>query len=131
MATKTSTALPGMLGLGAGILLFISPLILDFTGTAALTAHVLGILAVAAKLKPLVRANAWDMWLVAGLGALAFLAPWVLGFASAAVAAWTHMALGILVGASAPWAVTFKMGGRGTTPAEGTGGKPGGSAEVS
>jgi hypothetical protein len=131
MAVKTSATLPGMLGLGAGILLFVSPLLLDFTGAAAMTAHILGILAVAAKLKPLVRPNGWDMWLVAAIGALAFLAPWVLGFASAAVAAWTHMALGLVVGASAPWAVTFKMGGRGTAPAEGTGGKPGGPAEVS
>ncbi len=101
--------LPAWLGLGAAALLLLSPFVLGFSGTAVLSAFVLGILAIAAKLKPMIRVGSRDRWLVAAAGALIVVAPWLLGFANGALATWTHVILGVVLLATAIWSVPFRL----------------------
>ena len=82
-----------------GVILLISPWLLDFSGhqlatwNAVASGAVIAILTFAA----FVRTREWEEWvdLVVGLWVIA--SPWLLGFAGVSSALWTHLIIGVLV----------------------------------
>jgi hypothetical protein len=99
----SGTGAPSMLwtrwvNLIAGILLFIAPWVLGYAGdpTAAWDSWILGaLIAVFAFIGLLSKAvGDWSQWIVAICGVLAFISPWVLGFANIDGAFWASLILG-------------------------------------
>jgi SPW repeat len=76
-----------------GVLLFISPWALGFSGDlmAARTAWVGGVVIL------LMGIAEWEEWLALIVGALVIIAPWVLGFAPIHAAMWSCVVLGAIV----------------------------------
>lgn len=114
-----------------GIWLFISPWVLNFAaasapgagnpetpGTAlanaAWNAWVLGVIIALVSISALSRPAVWQEWLNALLGIWVFIAPWVLGFAAAANAAWDHWIVGFLVFIAALAGLSALRGGAAT-----------------
>jgi hypothetical protein len=102
-APRASTGTPGMLwtrwvNLIAGILLFIAPWVLLYNGdpTAAWDSWILGaLIAIFAFIGLLSKTvGDWSQWIVGICGVLAFISPWVLGFASNGSAFWSCLILG-------------------------------------
>ncbi|UEM07454.1 SPW repeat protein (plasmid) [Skermanella rosea] len=94
-----------VLALIAGIVLFFAPLVAEFgeAGTAVWTAHIVGAVLIAVSAKMLLATADWNKWAYIVLGLATFLAPWVLGFSTVAVASWTHVIVGLAVGAVGIW----------------------------
>ncbi len=87
------------INLACGALLFISPWALGFSGDmmAARTAWVGGVVIAVMGIAALVQFAEWEDWIALIAGAAMIVAPWALGFAAMHAAAWTLVALGIIV----------------------------------
>ena len=74
-----------------GVLLFISPWVLGFSGDmmAARTAWVGGIVIAVMAIAALVQFAEWEDWVALIAGVLMIISPWVLGFAAMYDAVWT------------------------------------------
>ncbi len=84
-----------------GILLFIAPWVLGYSGTnstAFSDALVLGALIVIFALVGLFvhTAGNWTHWVVGILGILSFISPWVLGYSGLMPAFWANIVLGAI-----------------------------------
>ena len=91
----------------AGAWLFVSPWILGFTAVpvAAWTAYVLGIVVVAASLWAMTAREARNAALIGAiLGALVFVAPWVLGYTAERAARIDAWIVGAVVVVASLWA---------------------------
>ncbi len=82
-----------------GVLLFISPWALSFSGDmlAARTAWVGGIVIAVMAVAALVQFAEWEDWVALIAGVLMIIAPWVLGFAAMHYAAGAFVVLGLIV----------------------------------
>ncbi len=82
-----------------GILLFVSPWALRFTGgpMAARTAWVGGVIIFLAGLVALMQFAEWEEWVALIVGALVIISPWALGFAALHAAMWACVVLGAIV----------------------------------
>jgi uncharacterized membrane protein HdeD (DUF308 family) len=82
-----------------GVLLFVSPWALRFTGemTAARTAWVGGVVIAVMGIAALVQFAEWEDWVALIVGVLMIISPWALGFAALHSAAWPFVVLGLIV----------------------------------
>lgn len=82
-----------------GILLFVSPWALGFSGDhmAARAAWVGGVVIFLMGGAALAQFAEWEEWVALIVGALVVIAPWVLGFAAIHAAMWSCVVLGIIV----------------------------------
>ena len=82
-----------------GVLLFISPWALGFSGDlmAARAAWVGGVIIFVVGVIALVQFAEWEEWVALIVGALIVIAPWVLGFAVIHPAMWSCVVLGAIV----------------------------------
>ena len=82
-----------------GVLLFVSPWALGFSGDlmAARTAWVGGVVIFVMGAAALMQFAEWEEWVALIFGALVIIAPWVLGFAAIHPAMWACVALGVIV----------------------------------
>ena len=82
-----------------GVLLFISPWALGFSGnmTAAMTAWVGGLVIAVMGLAALIQFAEWEDWVALVAGVLMIVAPWIIGFAAVGYAAWAFVVLGLIV----------------------------------
>jgi uncharacterized membrane protein HdeD (DUF308 family) len=87
------------INLVCGVLLFISPWVLSFTGDlmAARTAWVGGVIFFLLGVAALAQFAEWEEWLALIVGVLVVIAPWVLGFAAIHAATWSCVVLGVIV----------------------------------
>lgn len=102
----SSRRLPGGVTLVASVLLLLSPPILGFAGTAAVSAYILAAIVAVIGARTLARPAAWEGWIIAAVGLLTFAMPWILGFGAVAVAVLAHKVLGAVMlaaGALALW----------------------------
>jgi hypothetical protein len=93
-----------------GVLLFVSPWALGFSGDlmAARTAWVGGAIIFIMSVAALAQFAEWEEWVALVVGVLVIIAPWVLGFATVHVAMWSCVVLGavvVLSSISEIWAV--------------------------
>jgi hypothetical protein len=80
------------------IVLVISPWVLAFpAGAATYNAVIAGLVIGLVAIGALVAFNQWEEWANLILGAWVFIAPFVLGFAAATTAMWTHVVIGLVV----------------------------------
>ena len=82
-----------------GILLFLSPWALRFSGDAmaARTAWVGGVIIFLMGLFALLQFAEWEEWVALIVGVLTIISPWALGFAAIQAATWSCVVLGIIV----------------------------------
>ena len=82
-----------------GVLLFISPWALGFSGnmTAAMTAWVGGLVIAIMGLAALIQFAEWEDWVALVAGVLMIVAPWIMGFAAVGYAVWAFVVLGLIV----------------------------------
>jgi uncharacterized membrane protein HdeD (DUF308 family) len=82
-----------------GVLLFISPWALGFSGDlmAARAAWVGGVIIFVVGVIALMQFAEWEEWVALIVGALIIIAPWVLGFAVIHPAMWSCVVLGAIV----------------------------------
>ncbi len=84
----------------AGVLLFIAPWVLGYSGsgTPAYASWILGaLIAIFAFIGLAPAAGLWTMWVSGILGILAFIAPWVLGFSTSMMTgSWAFWVLGAI-----------------------------------
>jgi len=82
-----------------GVLLFISPWALGFSGnmTAAMTAWVGGLVIAIMGLAAIIQFAEWEDWVALVAGVLMIVAPWIIGFAAVGYAAWAFVMLGLIV----------------------------------
>jgi uncharacterized membrane protein HdeD (DUF308 family) len=82
-----------------GVLLFISPWALGFSGnmTAAMTAWVGGLVIAIMGLAALIQFAEWEDWVALVAGVLMIIAPWITGFAAVGYAAGAFVVLGLIV----------------------------------
>ncbi len=82
-----------------GVLLFVSPWALGFSGDfmAARTAWVGGVVIFLMGVAALAQFAEWEEWVALVVGALVIIAPWVLKFATVHVAMWSCVVLGAIV----------------------------------
>jgi len=87
------------INLVCGVLLFVSPWVLRFTGDpmAARTAWIGGVIIFAMGLIALMQFAEWEEWVALIVGALVIISPWALGFAAVQAAMWTCVVLGVIV----------------------------------
>ncbi len=87
------------ISLVCGVLLFISPWAIGFSGelTAARTAWVGGIVIAAMAIAALVQFAEWEEWVTLVVGLAVAAAPWVLGFAALHHALAVCVVLGLIV----------------------------------
>ena len=103
MALETSLragkGVPDWINLICGVLLFISPWVLAFSGdmTPASTAWVGGIVIAVMGAVALAQFAEFEDWFALVAGVLVIIAPWVLGFAAMTYAVWTFVVLGLIV----------------------------------
>ncbi len=97
---STGTGWTHWVNLIDGILLFIAPWVLGYSGTnstAFIDALVLGALIVIFALVGLfAHAGSWSHWVVGILGVLSFISPWVLGYSNLMPAFWANIILGAI-----------------------------------
>jgi hypothetical protein len=80
------------------VLLFISPWVLGYTGTAAMTnALIAGVVIAILAIAALVSFAKWEEWVNLIVGLWVLISPWVLGFTAATAALWSHVVIGIVV----------------------------------
>lgn len=89
-----------VVALVAGVILFFSPLVLGFGGSAAWSAAVAGAVIAAVAVRLLITPADWRRWAYPGLGLFTLAAPWILGFGASTTAVWTHLILGAAVAAA-------------------------------
>jgi hypothetical protein len=126
IASVTAWRWQDRINLVLAIWLFISPWVLSFgaavgpvpgapaatptatamIGNASWNAWVCGVVIAVIALSGLRLVTPWQAWLTLVLGIWLFIAPWVLGFASAANAAWDHWIIGVLVFLASVWELT-------------------------
>lgn len=70
---------------------------------AAWNAWIVGAIVAALAIAAAVRFAEWEDWVNLVLGAWLVVAPWALGFAALAAAAWNHVIVGALIAALAAW----------------------------
>jgi heme/copper-type cytochrome/quinol oxidase subunit 3 len=89
------------------IVLFISPWALGFMGerNPSWNAWISGVLIGAVALGALSVFREWEEWLNLLLGLWVVASPWILGFAAVSYAMGAHVALGLLIAASAAWEI--------------------------
>lgn len=82
-----------------GIVVLISPWILNFTHAAAPTwnAVIVGAAIVAISVLAIRHLEPWEEWLNVALGLWLIVAPWVLGYGEANNAVASHVGLGLLI----------------------------------
>ena len=103
MTLKTSwrvgKSVQDWINLICGVLLFISPWALGFSGdmTAARTAWVGGVVIAIMGLAALIQFAEWEDWVALVAGVLMIIAPFVVGFAAVGYAAWAFVVLGLIV----------------------------------
>ncbi len=87
------------INLVCGVLLFISPWVLGFSGEvmAARTAWVGGIVIAVMAIAALVQFAEWEDWVALIVGVLMVISPWALGFAAMYYAVWAFVVLGLIV----------------------------------
>ena len=80
-----------------GLFLIASPWLLGFSGEQAATwnAALVGVLLGAVALTGVIDLREWEGWASLALGLWAIIAPWVVGFAGAVNAMWTHVGVGL------------------------------------
>lgn len=83
-----------------------APVVVSNLGQAAWNAWILGVIVFLLGLSVLGRMTLRQEWIIALLGIWIFIAPWVLGFAGAANAAWDHWIVGFLIFVISIWTVT-------------------------
>jgi hypothetical protein len=94
---KAMKSWPDGVALVVGVYALLSPMWLDTSTAAMWTLIVLGALIAAASLAPLAGRSMDAMeYAHIGLGLLMFIAPWVLGYADLAGAAWTSWVVGVV-----------------------------------
>jgi hypothetical protein len=100
-----------------GVLLFLSPWFFSTTGNTSSSwdAWIIGIVTVIVALwgLALLNTNSSELvseWASLVLGVWLFIAPWVLGFATIAAAAWTAWILGILLVIASIWVLAQSRG---------------------
>jgi uncharacterized membrane protein HdeD (DUF308 family) len=88
-----------LINLICGVLLFVSPWALGFSGDlmAARTAWAGGAIVFIMGVAALVQFVEWEEWVALIVGALVIIAPWVLRFAMVHVAMWSCVVLGAIV----------------------------------
>lgn len=94
-----------------GMLLFFSPWAFGYFETALIAtwnAWILGVAVFIVAVSVLYQFKIWEEWVNLVLGAWLILAPFALGFTDTAFAMWTHIALGLLIGGDALWAMLEK-----------------------
>ena len=91
------------INLVCGVLLFISPWALGFSGdmVPARTAWVGGIVIFVMAILALVQFAEWEEWIALIAGVAMIVAPWVLGFAALHTAVWAFVVLGVIVALAA------------------------------
>ena len=82
-----------------GVLLFVSPWALGFSGDpmAARTAWIGGAIVFVMGLAALMQFAEWEEWVALIVGAFVIIAPWALGFAALHAAMWSCVVLGAIV----------------------------------
>jgi SPW repeat len=82
-----------------GVLLFLSPWALGFSGDvmAARAAWIGGVVMFILAVAALVQFAEWEEWVELIVGALVVISPWVLGFAAVHAAMWSCVVLGVIV----------------------------------
>lgn len=107
------------------VLLFITPWVFQFTGSAegggiiettavsaaAWNAWVSALVVAALAVAALLRFAEWEEWLNVAAGIWLVVSPWLLGFASLAAAMWSAVALGALIAISSGWKALEAHGG--------------------
>ena len=88
-----------LINLICGVLLFVSPWALGFSGDlmAARTAWAGGAIVFIMGVAALVQFVEWEEWVALIVGALVIIAPWILRFATVHVAMWSCVVLGAIV----------------------------------
>ncbi|HLV59709.1 MAG TPA: SPW repeat protein [Natronosporangium sp.] len=104
--TRPWTRPQDWISLVAGAYLVLSPLWVSVSAGGAWAMVLIGLAVVVLALIALARPGAYvDEWVTAAAGALAFLAPWLFGYADESGAAWTSWIVGLIVVISALSAV--------------------------
>ena len=87
------------INLVCGVLLFVSPWALGFSGdmAAARTAWVGGVVIAVMGIAALVQFAEWEDWVALIAGVLTIISPWVLRFAAIHHAVWAFVVLGLIV----------------------------------
>jgi SPW repeat len=87
----------------------------DADAIPAWNAYVVGVIVAVAALAALLTFHMWEEWeewVNVALAAWLIISPWLLGFATLAMALWNQLIVGILVGVLALWTVLSSEGGR-------------------
>lgn len=93
-----------------GVWLILAPFILrygDYTGMIAVTSYVFGVAVAIFAISALIKPQMWEEWVNLGLGALLFIAPFVLGFSNASVPTANHLIVGLLIAGDAAWVMSL------------------------
>jgi uncharacterized membrane protein HdeD (DUF308 family) len=92
-------SVPDWINLICGVLLFVSPWVLAFTGesTAAAAAWLGGVVIAVMGFVALVQFAEFEDWFALVAGVLVIIAPWALGFAAMGYAVWAFVVLGLIV----------------------------------
>lgn len=95
------------INLGVGIVLFISPWLLQYTDMTAATvnAWLCGVVVAGVATAALISFRQWEQWHGIAVGAWIILSPWVLGFAPLVPIAGLHVLLGLMLVASECWEI--------------------------
>lgn len=94
---------PNLVALGAAALLVLSVFVLPYSGGAAASAFLIGIIGMGIAGKPLFRPDDWDRWALIGSGVMMVVIPWIFTFASAPIATWIHIVLGLVTLGAGLW----------------------------
>jgi len=98
--------------LALGGWLFVSPWLLNFTGTelVARNAWLFGVIVAVLALLAILVYQQWEEWVSAAIGVWIFASPWVLGAAATANILWNSMIVGALLVILALWSVSLEHG---------------------
>ena len=118
LVVKAQSGYVGAIGTGVfasaslGGWLFVSPWILNFTGTelVARNAWLFGVIVAVLAVLALFAYEKWEEWLNAAIGVWIFVSPWVLGAAASAHILWNSMIVGALLVILALWSVSLEHG---------------------
>ncbi len=101
------------LNLILGVLLLISPWVLNFpAGTATANAIVFGLVIAAVAIAALAAFARWEEWVNLIVGLWVVISPFALGFSSSGAAVWTHVVIGAVVAALAAIELLILSGNR-------------------
>jgi uncharacterized membrane protein HdeD (DUF308 family) len=89
-----------------GVVVLLSPLVVDTTNTAMWTMIVLGaLIAIDGLVSLAMPAMVYGEWFQMVLGVLLFISPWVIGYTDLTAAAWTSWIVGVLTVAAGAMAL--------------------------